>query len=56
MRVLELSTNTVIEVDPGFGARLIEQGRAVLPPVQPKKAPKPVKKTEKADAKETEKE
>ena len=32
MKVLELKTRQIIEVNESFGARLIEQGRAILTP------------------------
>ncbi len=32
MKVLELKTNRVIEVNDGYGERLIQHGMAVLPP------------------------
>lgn len=31
MKVLELSSQSVIEVNDSYGARLIEQGKAVIP-------------------------
>lgn len=40
MKVLELKTHKLIEVDDTYGARLIEQGKAILPPVRPSTAPK----------------
>ena len=45
MKVLELKTNRVIDVNDGYGERLIQHGMAVLPPEakrneQPKKAQK----------------
>lgn len=48
MKVLELKTRKLIEVNESYGARLIEHGMAVLPPVVPR-APAP--KAEKATAK-----
>lgn len=41
MKVLMLKTNEVVEYLDGYAARLIEQGRAVLPPQKKadKKAP-----------------
>ena len=31
MKVLELRSNTVIDVNDSYGARMIEQGKAVIP-------------------------
>lgn len=32
MKVLALRNNTIIEVNDSYGARMIEQGKAVIPP------------------------
>lgn len=32
MKVLELSRKTVLDVNDSYGARMIEQGKAVIPP------------------------
>jgi len=40
VKVLELKTNTLIEVNDSYGERLIEQGMAVLPPVTRPATPK----------------
>lgn len=37
MKVLMLNTNEIVEYPEGYAARLIEQGRAVLPPLPPQK-------------------
>ena len=44
MKVLELKTNRVIEVNDSYGERLIQHGMAVLPPEIPRKEP-PTPKT-----------
>ena len=47
MKVLELKTQKVIEYNDSYGARLIEHGLAILPPVaaaNPKKVEKAVAK------------
>lgn len=42
MKVMELSSRSVIEVNDSFGARMIEQGKAVIPPeAKEKSADKP---------------
>ena len=53
MKVLILSNQTVEEVNDSYGARLIEQGKAVIPPKakeKPAKAEKPVKASPPAKA------
>ncbi len=45
MKVLELKTHKLIEADDTYGARLIEQGKAILPPVKHSAAPKAEKPT-----------
>ena len=40
MRVSIIATNKVVEVNNSYGARLIEQGRAVLAPAVKNSAPK----------------
>lgn len=47
MKVLELKTKKLIEVNESYGARLIEHGLAVLPPI----ASSPVPKADKASGK-----
>lgn len=49
MKVLELKTKKLIEVNESYGARLIEQGTAILAPATAVKAPTP--KAEKGMAK-----
>ncbi len=44
MKVLELKTKQIIEVNDSYGARLIEQNKAILPPVSPKMEKEPRKK------------
>lgn len=40
MKVLELSSQTVLTVNDSYGARMIEQGKAVIPPKdEPKEEP-----------------
>ena len=46
MKVLELKTKQIIEVNESYGARMIEHGMAILPPSAP-----PVPKIEKGSAK-----
>ena len=55
MKVLELKTKQIIDVNPFYGGRLIEQGKVMLPPISPKmeKAPQTAKEPE--AAKETQK-
>lgn len=36
MKVLELKTKQIIEINESYGLRLIEQNKAILPPVSPK--------------------
>lgn len=38
MKVLILSNQTILEVNDSYGARLIEQGKAVIPPKAKEKA------------------
>lgn len=42
MKILELKSKKIIEVNPFFGGRLIEQGKAIMAPLSPvmKKEPK----------------
>lgn len=35
MKVLELKTRQIIDVNPFYGGRLIEQGKVMLPPISP---------------------
>ena len=42
MKVMELSTRKIIEVNDSYGNRLIQHGKAVLPPVA-RETPKPEK-------------
>ena len=44
MKVMELKSRKIIEVNDSYGARLIEQGKATLAPITPKPAEKPRKK------------
>lgn len=44
MRVKDVFTGKILEVNDSYGARLIEQGRAVLPPKEPETAPAPATK------------
>ena len=46
MKVLELKTKRIIEVNESYGARMIEHNMAILPP-----AAQPAPKLEKAPAK-----
>ena len=39
MKVLELKTKRVIDVNDGYGERLIQHGMAVLPPETPRREP-----------------
>lgn len=39
MRVKEVLTGKILEVNASYGARLIEHGKAVLPPKEPETAP-----------------
>lgn len=43
MRILELATGNALEVDDGYGARLMEQGKAVPCPAPPPAADEPPK-------------
>ena len=54
MKVFELKTKKIIEVNPGYGARLIEQGMAILPPAAPA-SPKMEKGPQKEQPKERKK-
>lgn len=47
MKVLELKTKRVVDVDDGYGERLIQHGMAVLPPEMPRKEPPTPKKAQK---------
>ena len=47
MKVLELKTKSVVEVNDGYGERLIQHGMAVLPPEMPRKEPPTPKKVQK---------
>lgn len=49
MKILELKSKKIIEVNPFFGGRLIEQGKAILPPLAPRmeKEPQATKKPQK---------
>ena len=59
MKVLELKTKQIIDVNPFYGGRLIEQGKVALPPISPKmekatqtaKEPEAAKETQKAQRK-----
>ena len=44
MKVMELKSGKIIEVNDSYGSRLIEQGKAKLAPISPKPAEKPRKK------------
>ena len=50
MKVLELKTKKIISVNDSYGARLIEHGLAILPPISPTpvKDSTPASKAEKA--------
>lgn len=51
MKVLELKTKTLIEVNDSYGERLIEHGMAILPPATRPTAPKAEKgNSKKGDA------
>ena len=55
MKVLEVKTKKPIEVSDAFGARLIEQGMAILPPAARRQPPeRPAPKAEKAAPKKGE--
>ena len=41
MKILELKSKKIIEVNPFFGGRLIEQGKAILPPPAPRMEKEP---------------
>lgn len=58
MKVLELKTRKIIDVNPLYGGRLIEQGKAMMPPIPPRmeKAPQPVKEPQPAKEPEAAKE
>lgn len=44
MRVKEILTGKILDVNASYGARLIEQGRAVLAKKEPETAPAPAAK------------
>ena len=39
MKVIDVKTHAILDVEACYGARLIEQGRAVLAPAEPAKEP-----------------
>ncbi len=47
MKVLELKTKRIVDVDDSYGERLIQHGMAVLPPEMPRKEQPTPKKAQK---------
>ena len=52
MKVIDIRTRAVLDVEACYGARLIGQGRAVLAPAEPAKEPAKEPESDKAEPEE----